>query len=386
MNANDALVTLTPLSFLICISLCQLPSWGNFACPTGNCALPAATMSTRTVSEIQPAPQKTRARALSLALIAASKPAPLLDIPTELGLEILELSLTHTPFSTLAAVSRAFSALISLIVYRHIIVDSLETLSLLHRTTKTKSRDFLDTHIKTLAVIIEPWRLTPATHIELEGIVAACTGLRALSVTRPGILGEPLSHRVLPSEVTIQSFDTSPPFQWVRAAAKFTPSAPSSAAASHLTHLRISEPGDTWHSPLSILAFFGAAPHLTHFALARRMDANEDNDQVFVDEVSTLLASRRKLKMIVVRIFTSRWPHYSDDDSAESSSIWAALLPIAEADSRLVLVSAGFNGRPDSASRAPEPIPRVSRTSGFADFWEQSRKDWEARERHSPEQ
>ncbi|KAJ6497654.1 hypothetical protein C8R45DRAFT_134973 [Mycena sanguinolenta] len=343
-------------------------------------------MSTRTMSQIQPAPQKTRARALSLALIAASRPAPLLDIPTELGLEILELSLTHTPFSTLAAVSRAFAALISLILYRHIILDSLETMSLLHRTTKTKSRDFLDTHIKTLVVTIEPWRFTAATRIELEGIVATCTGLRALSVTRPGILGDPLSHRVFPSEITIQSFDASPPFQWVRTAAKFTPSAPSSAAAGHLTHLRISEPGDTWHSPLSILAFFGSTPHLTHFALARRMDANEDNDQVFVDEVSMLLASRRNLKMIIVRIFPERWPHYSDDSGAESSSIWAALASIAEADSRLVLVAAGFNCRPDSVSRVPEPIARVSRTSGFADFWEQSRKDWEARELHSLEQ
>ncbi|KAJ7270023.1 hypothetical protein B0H12DRAFT_1094083 [Mycena haematopus] len=341
-----------------------------------------------TMFQIHPAPHKTRARALSLAIVAALRTAPLLDIPTELGLEILELSLTHTPFSTLAAVSRAFAALISTILYRHIIIDSVETMSLLYRTTRTKSPDFLDAHIKTLAVTIQPWRFTPAMIIELEGIITACTGLRALSVTRPGTLGEPLSHRVLPSEVTIQSFDVSPPFQSVRSGARFTPSAPSSAAAGHLsasiTHLRISEPGDTWHSPLSILAFFGSTPHLTHLALARRMDANEDNDQVFVDEVSMLLASRRNLKMIVVRIFPAHWPHYFDDGNtscAESSSIWTALVSVAQADSRLILISEGFNCPPDSVSWGVEPITRVAKASGFADFWERSRKDWEARER-----
>ncbi|KAJ6512747.1 hypothetical protein C8R45DRAFT_1087875 [Mycena sanguinolenta] len=151
--------------------------------------------------------------------------------------------------------------------------------------------------------ILVPWRFTAATRIALEGIITACTGLRALSVTRPGILCEPLSHRVLPSEITIQSFDAS-----------------LHLTAGHLTHLRISELGDPYHPALSILAFSGSSPHLsTHFALARRMDANENND-----EVGMLLASRRNLKMIIARIFPARWPHYSDDSSAESSGIWAA--------------------------------------------------------------
>ncbi|KAJ7935150.1 hypothetical protein B0H13DRAFT_2472974 [Mycena leptocephala] len=112
-------------------------------------------MSALTVTQVQPAAHKTRTRALSLALISAYKTAPLLDIPTELGLEILELGLTSTTFSTLAAVSKAFSALIASILYRHVVLDSLETMSYFYRTTKSKSPDFLDTHIKTLAVTIE---------------------------------------------------------------------------------------------------------------------------------------------------------------------------------------------------------------------------------------
>ncbi|KAK7057579.1 hypothetical protein R3P38DRAFT_2841834 [Favolaschia claudopus] len=335
-----------------------------------------------TMTEIQPA-HKTRARALSLALVAASRTAPLLDIPTELGLEILELALTHTPFTILFAVSKSFSALISTILYRHIVLDSLQTLSLFSRTAKSKSPEFLDAHIKTLTVEIEPWRFNAAARIELERVVAACTGLRALAVSRPGVLCHSLSYptlpRALPSEVTIQSFDASA-----------APSASSHAAhlSASITHLRISEPGDTWHSPLSILAFFGSTPHLTHLALARRMDANIDNDQVFANELRYLLANRRNLKMIVVRVFPAHWPQYCDDSypgaagtvSAESSSIWAALATVAEFDKRLILVSAGFKNRGvDSVVYEESVVPRVGRRRGFSDFWEQSRRDWEAR-------
>ncbi|KAF7362256.1 hypothetical protein MVEN_00572000 [Mycena venus] len=264
---------------------------------------------------------------------------------------------------------------------------------LFYRTVKSKSPEFLEI-VKTLAVTIEPWRFTSATRIELEAIVAACTGLRALSVTRPGILGEPLSHRTLhralPSEVTIQSFDANPPFEWVRASSEAALAAPPSTAAhlsASITHLRISEPGDTWHSPLAILAFFGSVPHLTHLALARRMDANTDNDQVFVDELCALLAGRRNLKMIVVRIFPAHWPLYLDsgaaNSGAESSSIWAALACVAEADNRLVLVSAGFESRTESEH---VPMTRVGNRGAFSDFWERSRKGWEAREQQEIEQ
>ncbi|KAJ7188698.1 hypothetical protein C8R46DRAFT_848892, partial [Mycena filopes] len=264
----------------------------------------------------------------------------LLDIPTELGLEILELGLTHTPFSTLAAVSKAFSSLITTIIYRHVVLNSVESLSLFARTARAKSPDFLDSHIKTLAVTVEPWRLhSPDILMKLERIFASCTGLHALSIPLPTLLTGLSSRRSLraasPSEVTVQSFDTTFPFEWDSA----VHSAPAAHFSSSLTHLRISEPGDTWHSPLSILAFFGGAPHLTHFALARRMDANVENDQIFVDEVSILLADRPNLKMLVVRIFPGQWPRCVDETVApSSSSIWEALALVAEADKRVVLV------------------------------------------------
>ncbi|KAJ7686523.1 hypothetical protein B0H17DRAFT_1071862 [Mycena rosella] len=325
-------------------------------------------MATLTVTQMQPSAHKSRARALSLALIAASRTAPLLDIPTELGLEILELGLTHTSFTTLSAVSKAFSALVSSILYRHVVLDSVEDVSLFYRTVQSKSPIFLETHIKTLAVTIEPWRFAPATHIELERIVAACTGLRALSLPRPGILAESLSHhRNLPSEVSFQSFDIPAPSGWGNAPIGPPGSTHSPAAqlSASLTHLRISEPGDAWHSPLSILEFFGPTPHLTHLALARRMDANADNDEVFVDEVSALLASRPRLRMLVVSVFPAQWPCYSFHPApAASSTIWEALSSVAKADNRLILVAGGLDGRKDAVSWARR------------DFWACSQTEW----------
>ncbi|KAJ7018352.1 hypothetical protein C8F04DRAFT_977400 [Mycena alexandri] len=328
-----------------------------------------------TITQLEPAARKTRARALSLVLVAKS--APFLDIPAELGLEILELGLTHTPFSTLAVVSKTFHSLISTILYRHVVLDSVETLSLFARTVKSKSQHFLDAHIKTLAVTIEPWSFTSAKRIELEGTLASCTGLHTLFIPLPGILIKPLSrhplHRALPSEVTIQSFDTAPLFEWDSGI-----SAPAAHLSSSLTHLRISEPGDTWHSPLSILEFFGSTPHLTHFALARRMDANIENDQVFVDEMCTLLASRPNLKMLVVRIFPSQWPRYIDENvSPSSSSIWEALSIVAEADQRVVLVAAGLDGPDDTVFWANVRTSYAVRPDGLFNFWERSRIEWE---------
>ncbi|KAJ7502989.1 hypothetical protein B0H11DRAFT_2188108 [Mycena galericulata] len=346
-------------------------------------------MSTVALTQVQVSVHKTRSRALSLALIAASRTSPLLDIPTELGLEILELGLSHTPFSALAAVSKAFAALISRITYRNVVLDSIETMSLFSRTTKSKSPDFLDTHIKTLTVTIDPWYFTPTSRIELEGIIASCTGLRAISVARPGFLAlsrHPL-HRPLPSEVTVQSFDAATPFEWqsVSIGGAFLPPSASSAAhlSASLTRLRISEPGDAWHSPLSILQFFGSAPHLTHFALTRRMDANIDNDEVFVDELRMLLASRPQLKLLVVSIFPAQWPRYFDPAvSVTSSTIWVALSSLAEADKRVVLLEAGLEGRRDDISWADIP-PTHKNLTGQSSFWEHSRREREVRDGNS---
>ncbi|KAF7315123.1 hypothetical protein MIND_00026600 [Mycena indigotica] len=303
-------------------------------------------------------PQRARSRALSLALAAASKPAPLLDVPTELGLAILELALTHTPLRTLASLSRAFNTLIAAILYRQVILDTPQKLALFARTIRGKTPDFVESHVKTLAVTIEHWRFTPASNMDLETIIAVCSGVRILSLPRPRILALSRHSRILPSELTLQSFDLS---------SVESCSGGTLQMAHSLSHLRIAEPGDLWNSPLSILAFFGGVPHLSHLALARRMDANTDNDVVFVDEVQAILESRPRLKMLVVRIFPAYFPLYCGQ-GMESSSIWTALEVVAESDPRLMLVAAGQDTSKLSWAHLPGD-----------DFWEDSMKKWEAR-------
>ncbi|KAJ7647688.1 hypothetical protein FB45DRAFT_894168 [Roridomyces roridus] len=322
-----------------------------------------------TISLTQVSPSRTRPRSLSLRVIAAE--APLLNVPVEIGFQILEFGLIHTAFRTLASVNKAFAALVARLLYRNVVIDSVETLSLFHRTVKSKSAEFLDEHVKTLTVTIEPHVFTQKSRIQLEEVIASCPGLRAVSVMRPAVLA--LSHRASPSEITIQAFDALHPFEWRR---------PHSGAglSTSLTHLKIAEPGDTWQSPLSILEFFGAAPHLTHLCLARRMDANADNDQIFVDELRSLLASRPALKMIVVRVFPTQWPRYFDRSVlAESSTIWMALSEVAEEDKRLLLVPAGLEGKCDgdnSWADVPTTHKNLIRQSGF---WDRCRLELESR-------
>ncbi|KAJ7246245.1 hypothetical protein C8J57DRAFT_1190593 [Mycena rebaudengoi] len=308
--------------------------------------------------------RKSRTRTLSFTLVA-SRTAPILEIPTELGFEILELALRNTPFHTLAAVSAAFSALISTIIYRTVVLDSETTLSLFSRTVQSKSPDFLHSHVKTLVITLEPARFTAATRIELERIIASCTGVRTLALPRPGILAAALAHHPLhlslPFEVIIQSFDEAKPFEWGCVLPKPASEYPAAHLSSSITHLRVCEPGDVWYSPLSILQFFGGAYHLTHLALVRRMNSNTDNDAIFVEEVCSLLVSRPNLKMIVVSIFPEQWPRYFDEMiPATSSSIWQTLSFVAEADPRVVLVE-GVKGWTETIPWARCP-----------NFWEHS--------------
>ncbi|KAF7296099.1 hypothetical protein MKEN_01425100 [Mycena kentingensis (nom. inval.)] len=283
---------------------------------------------------IYSSPTKARSRALSLALAAAAKPAaPLLDIPTELGIEILQFGLAHASIDTLASVSRAFRACIDAILYKHVLLRTPKAVSLFARTARQRP-DLVRNLVKRLAVAF-PWGSSPATSIDIEYVIAACSGVRILSLPRPGLIASPCLSRTLPSELTLQSFD-------------FTRLDVARCSAHHLstalTHLRISEPGDAWYAPSAIISFFGDAPHLTHIALARRMEANEDNDAVFVADIQTILASRPQLRMVVVRIFPAHFPlYYNPEAVVEDSAIWQVLSVLAEEDPRLVIVAAGFD-------------------------------------------
>ncbi|KAJ7246244.1 hypothetical protein C8J57DRAFT_1361126, partial [Mycena rebaudengoi] len=217
---------------------------------------------------------------------------PLLDIPAEIGLEILELALLDTPSTVLAPVSKDFDALVSSIIYRTIVLDF-----------RSKSPEFLD-RIKIL--LVTSLRYATETPKQLQEIVAACRGLRTLAVPRPAVLASSLDRvfYMRPSDLILQSFDTVTPFEWDPLLGQST--SPAAYLSDTLTHLRICEPGMVWHSPLSTLEFF---------ALALRVNSIR-NDDAFVDEIKTLLTRRPSLVMLVVSFFPNHWP---DSDPAACS-------------------------------------------------------------------
>ncbi|KAJ7125126.1 hypothetical protein C8R44DRAFT_782389 [Mycena epipterygia] len=324
-------------------------------------------------------PTGTRIRAVAPpAPVVASRAAPLLDVPAEIGLEIMQLALIDTPANTLAVVSKAFSALVSAIIYKLVVLDCQETIALFHRTVRTKSPEFLDTHVLTLAVTSRFY--STRARAQLEEIVAACTGVRTLAIPRPGILASALISHTTPRELIIQKFDAVTPFEWDPLFNQAS-ECPAAHLSVPLTHLRICEPGTVWHSPLSTLEFFGPLPHLTHLALARHVNPDKTfNDTVFVEELRTLLTSRPGLKMLVVNLFPARWPKPTRAACSLCSHgcICKALINVTVADKRLVLLTTGWDtlveedefGVPDFQSTSPRYANHGSWRPGAISFWE----------------
>ncbi|KAJ7169064.1 hypothetical protein C8R43DRAFT_945033 [Mycena crocata] len=329
-------------------------------------------------------PKKPTGRARTVRKVARplSRPptsgaAPLLDVPAEIALEIMEFALLHTPSHTLALVSKAFNDLVCRIIYRTVVLDSLERIDLFNRTIRSKSLEFFNSHVRTLAVISKSYNING--RMQMEEIIAACPGLRTLVIPRPGILASPLISSTTPSEVIIQGFDAVTPFEfdplfgYVRS--------PAAHISTPLTHLRICEPGQVWHSPLSILEFFGPLPHLTHLALAQRVSPTKiDNDTVFVQEVRVILANRPNLKIFLVNIFPARWPKPTRAawSLCSYSCICKALIHVAETDRRLVLLTTGWDtiveedehGFRDIHSTSPPSANHGSWRPGAISFWD----------------
>lgn len=332
-----------------------------------------------------PLPRKTRARAARSAALAASlsRPSPLLAIPTEIGLEIMELALVATPATTLAVVSKKFNALVCKIFYRTVILDHPSRIVLFHRTVRSAtSPESPRTHVRTLAVTSR-WHYTTETRTMLDEIVGACPALRVLALPRPGILASPLISGIQLVDITLQKFDAETPFEWDPQFAQAVDD-PASALCQKLTHLRICEPSPVWHSPLATLEFFGPLENLTHLALARRVYLRSEmtpNDAVFVREIRSILGSRPALQMLVVSVFPARWPDPTRAACSLCSAhcICRALSRVAEADTRLVLLFAGWNtlveqneyGFPDFITTAPPAVNHGPwRPAGSMSFWE----------------
>ncbi|KAJ7772113.1 hypothetical protein DFH07DRAFT_216502 [Mycena maculata] len=345
---------------------------------------PGSLSKSSRVQKAPPKKSKTRApqRLTSVLPVApVAQRAPLLDVPTEIGLEILELALIATPSAaaTLATVSKRFSALVANIIYKTVILGSLEAIALFNRTVRSKPAIFLETHVRTLAITCSSSYDTKA-RVQLEEIVAACTGVRILAIPRPGILTSALISRTRPAQLIIQNFDACTPFEWDPLFDQ-APESPAAHLSTPLTHLRICEPGIVWHSPGSTLDFFGPLPHLTHLALARSISPEPNfNDRVFVQEICTILASRAGLKMLVVSIYPARWPKPTRAACSlcSHSCLCKALIRVSETDKRLVLLTAGWDtlveedpfGFPDLRSTSPPFANHGSWRPGWRSFWE----------------
>ncbi|KAF7782706.1 hypothetical protein Agabi119p4_2082 [Agaricus bisporus var. burnettii] len=274
----------------------------------------------------------TRRRTLSLSVLGKQSLSPLHNLPSEIIIHIIECALRNDRPSDLALISRIIRHFVNIIIYRTVALDTAHTITLFHRTAVSPHSSSLLTHVKRLAITWGHEYLTPSIEQQLQRIISRCSGLRSL--VAPSLeqvnISPAASFHDGPFDLTIRSFeDTSDTFP-------LDSKSQLSHAYSSLTHLRICEPGDTWQSPLSIIAAFHGAPNLTHLQLARRADSNEDNDIIFADDIAQLLSSRKSLKKVVITIFEG--PSRLPPIALHESSVWMLVSKLQEFDSRVVVM------------------------------------------------
>ncbi|KAG6857185.1 hypothetical protein H0H87_008250 [Tephrocybe sp. NHM501043] len=267
-------------------------------------------MATLTVTAVQ----HTRPRARTLSLIVGKSLLVSL-LPAELFLLILEHAILYCKPKALALVSKAFRRGIDVIIYRTVVLDSLKTLLLFHRTIHSERPSFSADHVKKIVVIDRDIALHP----HFNDVLAACSSIRSLSIHSYNRPGKPST-----TKPTIENGLIMPQSTMLR-------------LLDDLTHLRFCEPGELWCSPAAMIAAFGSLPNLSHLQLARRINANQANDKIFVRSVFKLLVSRPILKMLVVSIF-------SDNGSCiEQSEIWHQMCELRCTDQRLIVVPGRYD-------------------------------------------
>ncbi|KAK0494841.1 hypothetical protein EDD18DRAFT_1076649 [Armillaria luteobubalina] len=269
--------------------------------------------------------QQGRLRSFSLSLVARHS-SPLLALPAELIIDIITLALIDSKVNALATICKDITCLFNTILYRAISLSSTRHVSLLCQASQ--SNPSLVAHIRHFTV-------SGNAVLDAKGwgrvweIISRAKGLLSLSLKEgyqplslASILAD-LSRDSL-SAVTIQRFDA--------------PSASAGpACVAPITHLRICEPSDQWHSPSEILSSFGTLPALTHLQLCRRINGNEENDTTFVEEVVSILRDRSRLRMLVVTVFPQMW---AGEEGVDGSGVWRLLKEVA--DERLVVKKGGY--------------------------------------------
>ncbi|KAJ7594919.1 hypothetical protein C8J56DRAFT_821993 [Mycena floridula] len=315
-------------------------------------------MST-TVTQTQT--QTRRLRSLSLRVI--NNFPPLFTLPAELILDILELSLVSSKPSVLACICRTVKTFIEAIIYRTVVLSAPKTVTLFHRTAEAKSASFLASHVKKLVVTSNVVPHSQQAR-QIWEILTACRGLKTLAlpagfhpITLASILSAPC-HEAL-SELTIQACDELDQAGRVTSLhypTKFI----LSPSASYLTHLRICEPSQGWCSPASILDAFGPLPNLTHLQLARRINANEENDALFMEDVTQILQSFG-LKVLIISIYAPAW---APSQSVEDSSIWKLIQEAAQDEPRLMVAKGEYDAWQKEWIEPTRPINFWETTAG----------------------
>lgn len=272
---------------------------------------------------------QTRPRRFSLSLVSA-RPSPLLKLPAELVLDILELSLSETKPSTLAIISKVISCFVDIILYRTVVLHSKESITLFHRTTLSRPVSFFASHVKKLVVSYKPQNLI--NFQRAQQAISVCGGARSLVLSMwfgMDCLASIMQGRADGgvSEVILHSPDGM-------AMESLRKNLPLDTHSDSVTHLRVCEPGEGWTAPDDILRSFGTLRGLTHLQLARRINSNVDNDRKFEEQVRTILQTRPTLAILAVVIYPQPW---APEEDVSESDIWGTMREVAEQDSRVVL-------------------------------------------------
>ncbi|KAG6828254.1 hypothetical protein H0H92_008642 [Tricholoma furcatifolium] len=307
---------------------------------------------------------RLRARTLSLKVSNSF----LLLLPTELFITILETVIRQCKPRDLAIVSSAFCRAVNAILYRTVVLNSPETLRLFYRTTQSKHPTFFADHVK--RIVVTDQSITSRSHPHLDRAISICSGVRSMVVPSYDWPKNPLfddsAHEHGLIALTFKSHDgmNVPNTRGMNR---------STMTFSNIAYLRFCEPGDLWCSPISLLGRFGSLPHLSHLQLARRANANQANDEIFMKGISQLLILRPNLKMLVVSIFPGAFSTSEDDAHIESSEIWCRMSELCRTDHRLILL----HGHYGEWKRGWEDFKAIRGGWHPPDFWTQADSQFE---------
>ncbi|KAJ3872542.1 hypothetical protein F5051DRAFT_153257 [Lentinula edodes] len=276
----------------------------------------------------------SRTRSYSLSLVSA-KPSPLLNLPAELVLDILESVLSGIRPSALSTISKVISRFVDIILYRTVVLHSKESLILFHRTTLSRSPAFFASHVKKMVVSYKPQNAV--NYHRAQRAIAVCGGVRSLVLSMwfgADCLASVMEGRTDGgvSEIILQSPDgIEAPVHCPQKDLQLP-----DTLSDSISHLRICEPGEGWTSPEDTLLPFGSLRNLTHLQLSRRTNSNTDNDLKFQIQVRNILQTHPTLCALAVVIYPQMWA--PDDEDVCESDIWDMMREVVAQDVRLILV------------------------------------------------